>query len=130
MKIGIVGVSGFGGSELLRLCASHPQFEIAFVGGESSAGQQLAELFPALARHPAGRLRIQPFVPESLAGIDLLFTSLPTGKSREPLARVAPGQPQVIFEGIPDEAFASTDSRVGCFVRGEAGARLKEMAAA
>lgn len=47
-----------------------------------------------------------------------------------PLARVAPGQPQVIFEGTPDEAFASTDPRVGCFVRGEAGARLKEMAAA
>ena len=91
MKIGIVGVSGFGGSELLRLCAGHPQFEIAFVGGESTAGQQLAERFPALARHPAGHLRIQPFVPASLAGIDLLFASLPTGKSREPLARVAPG---------------------------------------
>ncbi|MBC8116870.1 MAG: ATP-binding cassette domain-containing protein [Candidatus Saccharimonas sp.] len=47
-----------------------------------------------------------------------------------PLARVAPEQPQVIFEGTPDEAFASADPRVGCFVRGEAGARLKEMAAA
>ena len=47
-----------------------------------------------------------------------------------PLARVAPGQPQVILEGTPDEAFVSADPRVGCFVRGEAGARLKEMAAA
>ena len=47
-----------------------------------------------------------------------------------PLGRVAPGMPQVIFEGTPDEAFASEDPRVGCFVRGEAGARLKEMAAA
>ncbi len=47
-----------------------------------------------------------------------------------PLGRVAPGMPQVIFEGTPDEAFASADPRVGCFVRGEAGARLKEMAAA
>lgn len=91
MKIGIVGVSGYGGSELLRLCAGHPSFEIAYVGGESTAGQGLAQRFPALAGHPAGKLVIQPFVPESVAGIDLLFASLPTGKSREPLAKVAKG---------------------------------------
>src|SRR5512134_1326775 len=89
MKIGIVGVSGYGGSELLRLCAAHPGFEIAYVGGESTAGQSLARRFPALAGHPAGALVIAPFVPERIGGIDLLFASLPTGKSREPLARVA-----------------------------------------
>lgn len=89
MKIGIVGVSGYGGSELLRLCASHPQFEIAYVGGESTAGQSLAQRFPALAGHATGALRIQPFEPENLRGIDLLFASLPTGKSREPLARIS-----------------------------------------
>lgn len=91
MKIGIVGVSGYGGSELLRLAAGHPAFEIAYVGGESTAGQSLAQRFPALAGHAAGKLTIEPFVPEKIAGIDLLFASLPTGKSREPLARVAKG---------------------------------------
>ncbi|MDA1116517.1 MAG: N-acetyl-gamma-glutamyl-phosphate reductase [Proteobacteria bacterium] len=91
MKIGIVGVSGYGGSELLRLCAGHPSFEIAYVGGDSTAGQALEQRFPALAGHAAGRLVIEPFVPEKLPGIDLLFASLPTGKSREPLARVAKG---------------------------------------
>ena len=89
MKIGIVGVSGYGGSELLRLCAGHPTFEIAYVGGDSTAGQSLAQRFPALAGHPAGKLRIEPFVPENIAGLDLLFCSLPTGKSRERLGRVA-----------------------------------------
>ena len=89
MKIGIVGVSGYGGSELLRLCAGHPSFEIAYVGGESTVGQSLAQRFPALAGHPVGKLQIQAFVPEDISGIDLLFASLPTGKSREPLARVA-----------------------------------------
>ncbi len=88
MKIGIVGVSGYGGSELLRLCAGHPSFEIAYVGGDSTAGQGLAQRFPALGGHPAGKLVIQPFAPEKIAGVDLLFVSLPTGKSREPLARV------------------------------------------
>ena len=89
MKIGIVGVSGYGGSELLRLAAGHPAFELAYVGGESTAGQALAARFPALAGHPAGRLVIEPFVPEKVSGIDLLFASLPTGKSREPLAKVS-----------------------------------------
>jgi len=89
MKIGIVGVSGYGGSELLRLVAGHPAFELAYVGGESTAGQSLAQRFPALAGHPAGKLTIESFAPERIAGIDLLFASLPTGKSREPLARVS-----------------------------------------
>ena len=87
MKIGIVGVSGYGGSELLRLCAGHPSFEIAYVGGDTTAGQSLAQRFPALADHPAGKLTIQQFVPERV-GVDLLFVSLPTGKSRAPLAKV------------------------------------------
>lgn len=89
MKVGIVGVSGFGGSELLRLCAGHGVFEIAYVGGQSSAGQRLSERFPAMSGHAAGALEIQRFDPERLPALDLLFVSLPTGMSREPLARVA-----------------------------------------
>jgi len=88
MKIGIVGVSGFGGSELLRLIASHPSFKLTWVGGESSAGQRLGARFPALEGHATGALVIEPFVPDSLGHLDLLFASLPTSKSREPLARV------------------------------------------
>ncbi|MGH8686461.1 MAG: N-acetyl-gamma-glutamyl-phosphate reductase [Burkholderiales bacterium] len=91
MKIGIVGVSGYGGSELLRLVAGHPAFELAYVAGESTAGQSIAQRFPALAGHPAGKLVIEPFVPEKLPAIELLFASLPTGKSREPLAKVGKG---------------------------------------
>ncbi|HET7198001.1 MAG TPA: N-acetyl-gamma-glutamyl-phosphate reductase, partial [Burkholderiales bacterium] len=90
MRIGIVGVSGYGGSELLRLCAAHPAFEVAYVAGERSAGQALAARFPALAGTPAAGLAIQRFVPEELRGLDLVFVSLPTGASRGLLARVAP----------------------------------------
>ena len=98
MRIGIVGVSGYGGSELLRLCAGHPSFSLAYVGGESTAGQALAQRFPALADHPAGKLTIQPFAPERVGEVDLLFVSLPTGKSREPLARV-PRQTRIVDVG-------------------------------
>lgn len=48
----------------------------------------------------------------------------------EPFVRLAPGASQVIFEGTSEEVFASSDPRVGCFVRGEAGERLRDLFAA
>src|SRR5215210_4033821 len=71
VRIGIVGVSGYGGSELLRLCIGHPSFEVVYASGESTVGQTLAQRFPALAGHATGKIVIQPFVPEKIDGIDL-----------------------------------------------------------
>jgi len=88
MRIGIVGVSGYGGSELLRLCARHRAFELAYVGADRTAGQTLAQRFPALVGTKEGALVIQRFVPEAVGDLDLLFVSLPTGKSRDLLARL------------------------------------------
>ncbi|OAI51825.1 ABC transporter ATP-binding protein [Planctomyces sp. SCGC AG-212-M04] len=47
-----------------------------------------------------------------------------------PVSRLQPGAPQIIFEGTSDEAFDSDDTRVSQFVRGEAGERMQELAAA
>ncbi|MCI0583443.1 MAG: N-acetyl-gamma-glutamyl-phosphate reductase, partial [Chloroflexi bacterium] len=66
----------------------HPAFEVVYASGETTAGQRLAQQFPALAGQPTGTLVIQPLAPDELHGVDVLFASLPTGKSREPLARV------------------------------------------
>lgn len=48
----------------------------------------------------------------------------------EPVSRLDPGEPQVIFEGTADDAFDSPDKRVSQFVRGQAGDRLRELEAA
>jgi phospholipid/cholesterol/gamma-HCH transport system ATP-binding protein len=45
-----------------------------------------------------------------------------------PLSRLEPGQSQVVFEGTPEEAFASDDPQVSQFVYGEAGERMQELA--
>jgi N-acetyl-gamma-glutamyl-phosphate reductase len=74
----------------MRLCLAHPGLEVAAVYGESTVGQPVSKLFPALTGEPAGDLVIQPFVPEKV-DCDLLFASLPTGASKEPLARVSAG---------------------------------------
>jgi phospholipid/cholesterol/gamma-HCH transport system ATP-binding protein len=45
-----------------------------------------------------------------------------------PLARLDPDEPQILYDGPPEAIESSPDPRVGQFVRGEAGERLREMA--
>jgi len=44
-----------------------------------------------------------------------------------PLTRLKPDEPQIIFDGTPQEVMECKDKRVAQFVRGEAGERLQEM---
>jgi N-acetyl-gamma-glutamyl-phosphate reductase len=86
IRVGIVGVSGYGGGEALRLCATHPAFEVVYVAGESSAGSPLIDKFPGIGK--LGDLQIEKWDPAALPKLDVLFASLPSGQSREALARV------------------------------------------
>jgi N-acetyl-gamma-glutamylphosphate reductase len=49
IRVGIVGISGFGGGEAMRLVASHPSFELVYAAGEGSAGSRLVDRFPGVA---------------------------------------------------------------------------------
>ena len=86
-RIGIVGITGYGGGEALRLCASHPHFRVVYAAGESSAGQKLVERFPGIPVE-LGDLTIAKWDPSALPELDLLFASLPSGESKEALAKV------------------------------------------
>jgi N-acetyl-gamma-glutamyl-phosphate reductase len=90
IRVGIAGISGYGGGELLRLCAGHPAFEVVYAAGETSAGQKLVDRFPGISPKLA-ELVIQKWDPSSLPKLDLLFASLPTGQSKAALAAVPPG---------------------------------------
>ena len=87
IRVGIVGISGFGGGEAMRLVASHPSFELAYAAGEGSAGNRLVDRFPGVPAKLAD-LVIEKWDPASLPKLDVLFASLPTGTSAEALARV------------------------------------------
>lgn len=87
IRVGIVGISGFGGGEAMRLIAGHPSFELVYAAGEGSAGSRLAERFPGVPSRLAG-LVIEKWDPAGLPPLDLLFASLPTGTSAQALARV------------------------------------------
>lgn len=47
-----------------------------------------------------------------------------------PLSHLEPQEPQIIFEGTPEEVFQSGDPRVWQFVHGEAGERMRELSVA
>src|SRR5580658_4583435 len=87
IRVGIVGISGFGGGEAMRLVASHPSFELVYAAGEGSAGSRLADRFPGVPARLA-ELVIEKWDPVTLPKLDVLFASLPTGASAEALARV------------------------------------------
>ena len=79
IRVGIVGISGYGGGEALRLVAGHPAFELVYAAGESSAGAKLVERFPSVTSRYAN-LVIQKWDPENLPELDVLFASLPSGR--------------------------------------------------
>ena len=88
-RVGVVGVSGYGGGEILRLCALHPGVQVAYAAGESSAGQRLGNRFPGLGGALADMI-IQAFDPRNLPDLDLIFLSLPTGESQKAAAELPP----------------------------------------
>lgn len=47
-RVGIVGISCFGGGEAMRLIASHPSFGLVYAAGEGSAGCRLVDRFPGV----------------------------------------------------------------------------------
>lgn len=82
MKVGVVGASGYAGVELLRLCAGHPDLQVAAAAAGSNAGQPVATHTPSLAAaYPS--LVFDPTDPDVLDGLDLVFLALPHGESQK-----------------------------------------------
>lgn len=86
IRIAVFGASGYSGAELVRLLAGHPWAEIVALGGDSAAGQDLADLYPALRGLKLPTL--EKLEPAALKGrADLAFLGLPHSASMA----VAPG---------------------------------------
>jgi N-acetyl-gamma-glutamyl-phosphate reductase len=80
-EIGIIGASGYTGAELLRICATHPEFHVRFASGDTQAGTRLAELYPSLAAAYPDQV-FEPYAPGAVDGLDLVFLGLPHGASQ------------------------------------------------
>ena len=78
-RIGLVGARGYTGSELIRLLAAHPRFELAFVTSRELDGQRVADHNPGFS----GDLRYGSPAYEELPGLgaDAVVLALPNGKA-------------------------------------------------
>ena len=78
VPVGIVGASGYGGVQLVRLLTDHPKLKLAYLGGDSSAGQDFSSLYPHLG-HQVHQM-IEPIDLEKIADrCQAVFLSLPNG---------------------------------------------------
>lgn len=76
MKIGIFGASGYTGFELIQWINRHPQFQVAFATGETSAGQKLSDIYPTTQN-----LKLISARDADISAIDLAFFCMPHGSS-------------------------------------------------
>ena len=91
-QVGVVGASGYGGAELLRLLAGHPAIEVAEVAAHSQAGEPVDALYPNLT----GYGTFDDVNIGRLADLDLVFLATPHGPALELGAALADAGTRVV----------------------------------
>lgn len=92
IRASIVGGSGYGGGEVVRLLLSHPQVQVTQVTSESHVGQYLYNVHPNLR----GRSAIQFTSLDQLVPCDVLFLALPHGETQKQIDRFAELAPRIV----------------------------------
>jgi N-acetyl-gamma-glutamyl-phosphate reductase len=76
-KVGVLGASGYTGSECARLLARHPRVEIALLTADRRAGQEMRDVFPQFSPFPLPKLVSIDGLEWAALGLDLVFCALP-----------------------------------------------------
>jgi LysW-gamma-L-alpha-aminoadipyl-6-phosphate/LysW-L-glutamyl-5-phosphate reductase len=82
IKTGIIGGSGYGGSELLRILLFHPKVELKLVTANEHAGKRIDAVHPNLAKLTDLVFQSLP-EPQQLEELDCIFLGLPHGQAME-----------------------------------------------
>ncbi|MBO1002881.1 N-acetyl-gamma-glutamyl-phosphate reductase [Pseudogracilibacillus auburnensis] len=92
MKVAIIGATGYGGAELVRILHRHPRVSIHSVHASSSQGEPLSNSFPHMQTIIHDQLQSVD-LQKIAAEVDLVFTATPSGVAKE-LA------PALLAEGV------------------------------
>ena len=74
----IIGGSGYGGGELLRILLSHPEVEVKQVTSRSHLGEYVYQVHPNLRK----RTQLKFIDPSAVEPVDVLFLALPHGAAQ------------------------------------------------
>ena len=90
--VSILGGSGYGGGELLRLLTSHPHIEVRQVTSRSHVGEYVYQVHPNLRK----RTQLKFSDPASLEPVDILFLAQPHGQAQQRIDEYAKLAPKII----------------------------------
>ena len=91
-KVSIVGGSGYGGGELLRILLDHPNTEVTQVTSRSHLGEYVYQTHPNLRK----RTQLKFSDPAALEPVDVLFLALPHGQAQHNIEHYASLAPRIV----------------------------------
>ncbi|KAK3025634.1 hypothetical protein RJ639_042132 [Escallonia herrerae] len=81
VRIGVLGASGYTGSEIVRLLANHPYFDITLMTADRKAGQSIGSVFPHLGTQDLPDM--VAVKDADFSDVDAVFCCLPHGTTQE-----------------------------------------------
>ena len=92
IKVSIVGGSGYGGGELLRILLQHPEVQIQQATSDSHLGEYVYQLHPNLRK----RTQLKFSAHDLVEPCDVLFLAMPHGESQEKIEQYAKIAPKIV----------------------------------
>lgn len=89
ITVGVIGASGYTGSDLIRILLSHPKIDLKYVSANNHAGQRINEIFPYLKG--SINLLLEKWEDINWTDVDVIFSCLPHGIFHE------------VFQELPSE---------------------------
>jgi len=93
-NVGIIGATGYTGSELTRILTQHDQVTLKMITSRSFAGKKISDIHPHLAGICDMKLS-KPSLNE-IASLDVIFLALPHGVSMKFVKDIGLGGPRII----------------------------------
>jgi N-acetyl-gamma-glutamyl-phosphate/LysW-gamma-L-alpha-aminoadipyl-6-phosphate reductase len=92
INVSIIGGSGYGGGELLRLLSAHPSVEVRQVTSRSHLGEYVYQVHPNLRK----RTQIKFSDPAIIEPVDILYLAQPHGQAQHRIEEYSKLAPKVI----------------------------------
>lgn len=77
LKVSVIGATGYGGAEVLRLLVNHRQIELKYITSESSTGNNILQSYPHLNKFYDKALTSMNEIDKICAESDVVFIGLP-----------------------------------------------------